>query len=166
MNPRASRIELDLPPATPAQRLLCAEFAEWCDRHGFDRPADDNPMLLNLLDRRQRQFLWNFIARWDWATEDAATAPGALRTPLELAGIFVEVVREHCSRGEFRSIMAGECAVDQVLHVDSAIDLAFARAHRVPVDGAKDAQRFIAEKNLKVAALRIADQAFQIRSGS
>ncbi len=152
---RHTTTELDLPPAAPAQHALIAEFHNWCDRHGFPRPEGDDPMLLNLLDRRQRQWLSNFIARWDWSTEDEARAPEALRTPLELAGAFVTVVRENCGREEFARVLAGEWMPSDYLDVASVMDLAFARVHRVPVDGARTPAQREAEVALKAAAMDI-----------
>lgn len=148
-------MELDLLPPTPAQAALCEEFGAWCDRHGFDRPADDNPMLLNLLDRRQRLWLSSFIARWDWAGEDAARAPGALCTPLELAGVFVTVAREHSSRGEFARVLAADWQLSDYLDVGSVMATAFARIHRVPIDGARTDAQQQAEDRLKLLALHI-----------
>jgi len=155
---RAAAIELDLPPVTPAQAQLCEEFAAWCDRHGFARPADDNPMLLNLLDRRQRLWLASFIARWDWATEDAARAPAALCTPLELAGAFVTTAREHSGRAEFARVLAGGWTLGDYLDVDSVMATAFARLHRVPVDGTRTGEQLQAELKLKRQAMALAQE--------
>ena len=155
---RAANMELDLPPATPTQAALCEEFGDWCDRRGFERIAGDNPMLLNLLDRRQRQWLSSFIARWDWAGEDDARAPAALRTPLELAGVFVNVARDHSSRGEFARVLAGEWALQDYLDVGSVMATAFARLHRVPIDGTRSPAQLRAEDSLKTAALRIVNE--------
>ena len=155
---RAANMELDLPPATPTQAALCEEFGEWCDRHGFARIPGDNPMLLNLLDRRQRQWLSSFIARWDWAGEDEAREPDALCTPLELAATFVAVAREHSSRGEFARVRAGALALGDYLDVRSVLSLAFARLHRVSIDAARTPRQQLAEAGLKAAALAIAER--------
>lgn len=52
----------------PAQRALCAEFDAWCLTQGFPRLPGDDPMLLNLLNARQRRWLISFVARWDIAS--------------------------------------------------------------------------------------------------
>ena len=163
---KRDNLELDLPPAAPAQRALIAEFADWCDRHGFDRPAGDDPMLLNLLDRRQRVWLSNFIARWDWSTEEEARAPGTLRTPLELAGAIVTAIRENCSREEFADLLARRRGVLDFLDLDSVIALAFSRLHRVPVDGPRTLTQRVDEDALKTAAYLIVAQHLEVRRTS
>lgn len=148
------RDEFEPIPCSPAQRALCEEFAAWAERQGVptDRGADD-PLILNMLSRDQRSWLSNFIARWDWASEQDARAPGALRTPLELAGAIMTVVRENCSRGEFEQIQRGEITLWAFLDAASVVDLAFSRLHRVPIDGARTPAQLEAEAGLKAAAM-------------
>lgn len=143
-------------PCTPAQDALCEEFSAWAERHGVpvDRGADD-PLLANMLSRDQRSWLANFIARWDWASEADARAPAALRTPIELAGMFMTVVRENSGRAEFARVLSGEWTPADYLDVRSVMDLAFARLHRVPVDGARTPAQLEAEQALKAAAMDI-----------
>ena len=157
-------MELDLPPLTPTQAELCEEFGDWCDRHGFARVDGDNPMLLNLLDRRQRQWLASFIARWDWSSEIEAREPGTLCTAIELAGMFMTVVREHSSRGEFARVLSGEWAPSSYLDVGSVMDLAFSRLHRVPIAGARTPAQGEAEQALKAAAMDIVRRSISTRS--
>lgn len=143
-------------PCSPAQRELCDEFAGWAVRQGVpgDRGADD-PLILNMMSRDQRAWLSNFIARWDWTSEQDAREPAALRTPIELAGMFMTVVRENSSRDEFARVLAGEWAPWNYLDILSVIDLAFSRLHRVPIEGACTPAQAEAERALKVAALDI-----------
>lgn len=141
----------------PALRTLCDEFAGWAERQGLpvDGGAED-PLILHMLSRDQRGWLVSFIARWDWASETEARAPTALRTPLELAGAFMTVVRENSSRGEFDGLLAGERAMSSYLDVGSAMDAAFSRLHRVPIDGDRTPAQLEAERALKAAAMDIA----------
>lgn len=150
------RDEFEPIACTPAQDALCEEFSAWAERHGVpvDRGADD-PLLANMLSRDQRSWLFSFIARWDWASESDARARAALRTPVELAGMFMTVVREHSSRGEFARVLAGEWTPSDYLDVASVMDLAFARLHRVPIDGARTPAHLEAESALKAAAMDI-----------
>lgn len=147
---------LGLSPKGPVPTLesLCDEFGAWCVRRGLERIPDDT-VLMMLLDRRQRWWLTNFIARWDWATEDDAQAPGARCTPLELAGAFVTVAREHSSRGEFAKVLAAGWQLSDYLDVDSVMSTAFARVHRIPVDGARTAADRQADERLKLLAMHI-----------
>ncbi len=143
-------------PCSPAQRALCDEFGAWAARQGVpvDRGADD-PLILNMMSRDQRAWLSNFIARWDWASEQDARAPSALRTPVELAGAFMTVARENSGREEFARVLSGEWALSSYLDVVSVMDLAFSRLHRVPIDGARTPAQFEAESALKAAAMDI-----------
>lgn len=141
---------------SPAQRVLCDEFAEWAVRQGVpvDRGADD-PLILNMMSRDQRAWLSSFIARWDWTSEQDAREPAALRTPIELAGMFMTVVRENSSRGEFQRVLAGEWALSEYLDVASVMDAALSRLHRVPIDGLRTPVQLEAENALKQAALSL-----------
>lgn len=154
------RDEFEPLPCSPAQRVLCDEFAAWAERQGVpvDRGADD-PLILNMLSRDQRSWLSNFIARWDWASEADARAPAALRTPVELAGAFMTIVREHSSRGEFERVLAGEWTPSDYLNVTSVMDAAFSRLHRLPIDGARTPAQAEAEAGLKAAAMDIVRRA-------
>lgn len=155
------RDEFEPLPCSPAQRVLCDEFAGWAARQGVpvDRGADD-PLILNMMSRDQRAWLSNFIARWDWASEQDAREPSALRTPIELAGAFMTVVRESSGREEFARVLSGEWAPSSYLDVGSVMDLAFSRLHRVPIDGARTPAQLEAESRLKAAAMDV------IRTGS
>lgn len=150
------RDEFEPIPCSPAQRVLCDEFAAWAERQGVpvDRGADD-PLILNMLSRDQRAWLSNFIARWDWSSENDAREPAALRTPIELAGVFMTVAREHSSRGEFERVLSGRWALSNYLDVRSVMDVAFSRLHRVPVGGARTPAQAEAEYALKAAAMDI-----------
>ncbi|MGN6518685.1 MAG: hypothetical protein ACTHK2_04585 [Dokdonella sp.] len=150
-----------IPDPTPRQADLCAEFESWCARHRLPTTGGAEALLQRLLSRQERRWLLNFIVRWDWAGEDAARAPAALVEPLELAAVFLQVVRENCSRGEFDDIRAGRRAIGDVLHVGSAIDQAFARAHRVPIDGPRTLDQRVAEDKLKAEALVIVSARYE-----
>jgi len=150
---RDDLITLGPPPAgpVPTREALAIEFGDWCTRHGVMQTNDDLALLCKLLDRRQRWWLTNFTARWDWATEDAARHPSALCTPLELAGAFMTVVREHSGRDEFARLLAADLQLGDYLDVGSVMATAFSRVHRVPVDGPSNA----AAERLKLLALDI-----------
>lgn len=150
------RDDFEPAPCSPAQRVLCDEFAAWAARQGVpvDRGADD-PLILNMMSRDQRAWLSNFIARWDWASERDARAPAALRTPIELAGMFMTVAREHSGRREFARVLSGEWTLADYLDVGSIMDLAFSRLHRVPIDGTRTPAQLEAEVALKAAAMDV-----------
>jgi hypothetical protein len=146
---------------TPRQAELCAEFEAWCARQRLPAMVGAEDLLRRLLSGEQRRWLSGFIARWDWAGEDAARQPAALCTPLELAGEFMRVVRENCGRDEFAEIAAGRRAVSSVLHVGSVVDQAFARVHRVPIDGRRTPDQLAAEESLKAEALLLVSARYE-----
>ena len=79
--------------------------------------------------------LSDFIERWyaQQAIELPPPTPAAtlaLRTPVELAGRFVEVLRERLSLVDFELVVVGAVHPDDKLDGNMAMDEAFRRLHR------------------------------------
>lgn len=111
------------------ERALCDELKAWCEANGLPHMSADEFALRDGLSEAQRGWLEGFCERWDlfMSSEQARNIP--LKTGLELAGVFVSVLRETLGEEHFGLCMTGRLQVDDACDGNVVMATAFLRLH-------------------------------------
>jgi hypothetical protein len=107
---------------------LCDELGAWCKSQGMPLMSPEE-LLLRDLSTDQMQWLSAFLERWTWfmGSEDAKNIP--LRTSVELAGMFISVLRETLGAEQFGLCMTGRLEVEDACDGNIVMATAFLRLH-------------------------------------
>lgn len=105
------------------------DLVSYCKAHGLAVASPCELLVRSDLAETDRAWLTSFEVDWEkyMASEEAHAI--VLRTPLELAGCFVSVLRDTISDEEFGSVVQGTVRPDEVCDANVAMATAFLRLH-------------------------------------
>ncbi len=111
------------------EATLCDELEAYCKREGLQFLSAEELVLQEGISEGQRDWLNDYITRWDAFMESEQVHLIPLKTPLELAGLFVTVLRETLEPDQFASVMTGRAEPDDVCDSNMVMSNAFTRLH-------------------------------------